>query len=187
VIEQRRRPRQRFLTGSTDGDTCSYVVYFERLKDEIRAGRSVRASVERGFRSAYRTILSADAVSFIGALVLWILSVGDVKGFAFMLGISTLTDVATAWFFTRPLVILLGRSARFTEARWFGVARGLARDPQRGQTAPQATSPHALTSRASPATDLYCDAGTRPSSRYWRPDPPRRAERSRGHPRPREA
>jgi len=105
----------------------SYIVYFERLKDEIRAGRSVRSSVDRGFRSAYRTILSADAVSFIGALVLWILSVGDVKGFAFMLGLSTLTDVVTAYVFTRPLVILLGRSRPFTEARWIGVARGLAR------------------------------------------------------------
>jgi preprotein translocase subunit SecD len=108
----------------------SYVVYFERLKDEIRAGRSVRASVDRGFRSAYRTILSADAVSFIGALVLWLLSVGDVKGFAFMLGLSTLTDVITAYVFTRPLVTLLGRSRFFTEARWIGVARGLARGSQ---------------------------------------------------------
>jgi preprotein translocase subunit SecD len=105
----------------------SYIVYFERLKDEVRAGRSVRASVDKGFKSAYRTILSADAVSFLGALVLWLLSIGSVKGFAFMLGISTLTDVVTAYVFTRPLVILLGRNRLFTEARWFGVARGLAR------------------------------------------------------------
>jgi preprotein translocase subunit SecD len=104
----------------------SYVVYFERLKDEVRAGRSVRASVDRGFKSAYRTILSADAVSFIGALVLWLLSVGAVRGFAFMLGLSTLIDVATAYFFTRPLVILLGRNRIFTEARGLGIARGLA-------------------------------------------------------------
>lgn len=104
----------------------SYVVYFERLKDEVRAGRSVRASVDRGFRSAYRTILSADAVSFIGALVLWLLSVGAVRGFAFFLGLSTLVDVLTAYFFTRPLVILLGRNRIFTEARGLGVARGLA-------------------------------------------------------------
>ena len=104
----------------------SYVVYFERLKDEVRAGRSIRAAVDRGFRSAYRTILSADAVSLIGALVLWILSVGAVRGFAFMLGISTLIDVVTAYFFTRPLVILLGRNRVFTEARHLGVARGLA-------------------------------------------------------------
>ncbi len=104
----------------------SYIVYFERLKDEVRAGRSVRSSVDRGFKSAYRTILSADAVSFLGALVLWILSIGAVRGFAFMLGLSTLVDVATAYTFTRPLVILLGRNRIFTDARIFGVARGLA-------------------------------------------------------------
>jgi preprotein translocase subunit SecD len=86
--------------------------------------------VDKGFKSAYRTILSADAVSFLGALVLWLLSVGDVKGFAFMLGISTLTDVVTAYIFTRPLVILLGRNRLFTEARWVGVARGLARSAE---------------------------------------------------------
>jgi preprotein translocase subunit SecD len=108
----------------------SYIVYFERLKDEVRAGRSVRSSVDSGFRRAFRTILSADAVSFIGALVLWILSVGDVKGFAFMLGLSTLVDVATAYVFTRPLVVLLGRSRSFTEARWIGVARGLGSGAQ---------------------------------------------------------
>lgn len=104
----------------------SYVVYFERLKDEVRAGRSVRASVDKGFRSAYRTILSADAVSFIGALVLWLLSIGAVRGFAFMLGISTLTDVATAYLFTRPFVILLGRNRVIASARHLGIARGLA-------------------------------------------------------------
>jgi preprotein translocase subunit SecD len=104
----------------------SYIVYFERLKDEVRAGRSIRASVDRGFRSAYRTILSADAVSFIGALVLWLLSIGAVRGFAFMLGISTLTDVATAYLFTRPFVILLGRNRVIASARHLGIARGLA-------------------------------------------------------------
>ncbi|HXY45830.1 MAG TPA: protein translocase subunit SecD [Acidimicrobiales bacterium] len=107
----------------------SYVVYFERLKDEIRAGRSIRSSVDRGFRSAYRTILSADAVSFIGAAVLYLLSIGAVKGFALMLGIATLLDVVTAYTFTRPLVILLGRNRVFTEARGLGVARGLAVSP----------------------------------------------------------
>jgi preprotein translocase subunit SecD len=104
----------------------SYVVYFERLKDEIRAGHSIRSSVDKSFRSAYRTILSADAVSFIAALVLWLLSVGDVRGFAFMLGLSTLVDVVTSYFFTRPFVILLGRNRIVTEARWLGMARGLA-------------------------------------------------------------
>ncbi|MGO9964989.1 MAG: protein translocase subunit SecD [Acidimicrobiales bacterium] len=104
----------------------SYVVYFERLKDEVRSGRSVRSSVDRGFKSAYRTIVSADAVSFLGALVLWLLSIGAVRGFAFMLGLSTLVDVITAYTFTRPLVILLGRNRIFTDARGFGVASGLA-------------------------------------------------------------
>ena len=103
----------------------SYIVYFERLKDEVRAGRSIRSAVDRGFVSAYRTILSADAVSFIGALVLWVLSVGAVRGFAFMLGISTLVDVVTAYVFTRPLVILLGRNKIVTEAKRLGIARGL--------------------------------------------------------------
>jgi preprotein translocase subunit SecD len=110
----------------------SYVVYFERLKDEVRAGRSIRSSVDRGFKSAYRTILSADAVSFLGALVLWLLSIGAVRGFAFMLGLSTIVDVITAYTFTRPLVILLGRNRVFTDARGFGVASGLAAASEAG-------------------------------------------------------
>ena len=64
----------------------SYVVYFERLKDEIRSGKTIRSSVDRGFSRAYRTILAADAASFIGAVVLYVLSVGSVRGFAFFLG-----------------------------------------------------------------------------------------------------
>lgn len=104
----------------------SYVVYFERLKDEIRSGKTVRSSVDRSFARAYRTILAADAASFIGAVVLYLLSVGSVRGFAFFLGLSTLLDVFTAYFFTRPMVVLLGRKRIFTEAKWLGVARGLA-------------------------------------------------------------
>ena len=104
----------------------SYIVYFERLKDEIRAGKTIRSSVDRGFSRAFRTIVAADAVSFIGAFLLYILTVGPVRGFAFFLGLSTLLDVFTSYFFTRPMVILLGRSRWFTEARWLGVARGLA-------------------------------------------------------------
>jgi preprotein translocase subunit SecD len=107
----------------------SYVVYFERLKDEIRTGKTIRSSVDRGFTRAYRTILAADAVSFIGALLLYWLTVGPVRGFAFFLGLSTLLDVITAYMFTRPMVVLLGRNRLFTEARWLGVARGLAAAP----------------------------------------------------------
>ncbi len=104
----------------------SYVVYFERLKDEVRAGRTVRTSVDKGFTRAFRTILAADLVSLIGAGLLYLLSVAQVKGFALYLGLSTLLDVASAYLFTRPLVILLGQSRLFTETRWLGVARGLA-------------------------------------------------------------
>jgi preprotein translocase subunit SecD len=110
----------------------SYVVYFERLKDEIRSGKTIRSSVDRGFSRAYRTILAADAASIIGAAVLYVLSVGSVRGFAFFLGLTTLLDVFTAYFFTRPMVMLLGRSRFFTEARWVGVARGLNAAPAAG-------------------------------------------------------
>jgi preprotein translocase subunit SecD len=102
----------------------SYVVFFERLKDEVRAGRTVRASVERGFKRAFRTILIADTSAFMGAAVLYLLTVGPVRGFAFFLGLSTLLDVVVAWFFTRPLVAVLGRRRTFTSSR-LGVARGL--------------------------------------------------------------
>jgi preprotein translocase subunit SecD len=112
----------------------SYVVYFERLKDEIRSGKTIRSSVDRGFSRAYRTILAADAASIIGALVLYVLSVGSVRGFAFFLGLSTVLDIFTAYLFTRPMVVLLGRSRFFTEARWVGVARGLNAAPVAGST-----------------------------------------------------
>ena len=114
----------------------SYVVYFERLKDEIRSGKTIRSSVDRGFSRAYRTILAADAASIIGAAVLYVLSVGSVRGFAFFLGLTTLLDIFTAYFFTRPMVMLLGRNRLFTEARWLGVARGL-------NAAPAAAAPRA--------------------------------------------
>ena len=88
----------------------SYIVYFERLKDETRSGRSVRTSVDRGFKSAWRTVWAADFVSLLAAIVLYLVAVGDVKGFAFFLGLSTIMDMAVTWFYTRPLVILLGQS-----------------------------------------------------------------------------
>jgi preprotein translocase subunit SecD len=103
----------------------SYIVYFERLKDETRSGRTVRTSVDRGFQSAWRTVLAADLVSFAAAAVLFILAIGEVKGFAFFLGLSTMLDVFMTYFFTRPLVVLLGRNDRLTAGR-FGVSRGLA-------------------------------------------------------------
>ena len=110
----------------------SYVVYFERLKDEVRAGRTIRQSVDRSFARAFRTVLTADFVAFLAAAILYLLTIGDVRGFAFMLGLSTVLDVFTAYFFIRPMVILVGRRRTFTDARFLGVGRGLgARQPAR--------------------------------------------------------
>jgi preprotein translocase subunit SecD len=104
-------------------DSC--VVYFERLKEEIRAGRTVRTSVEKGFKRAFRTVLAADFSSFIGALILYALTVGDVRGFAFFLGLATLLNVVTTYFFTRPLVVLIGRRSSVGDAGFLSVSRGL--------------------------------------------------------------
>ncbi len=106
----------------------SYIVYFERLKDETRAGRSVRTSVDRGFKSAWRTVLAADTVSLLAAVLLYIIAVGTVKGFAFFLGLSTLMDVIITWYFTRPLVILLGRRSENTGSA-LSLAAGLQAEP----------------------------------------------------------
>jgi len=108
----------------------SYIVYFERLKDETRSGRSVRTSVDRGFKSAWRTVWAADFVSLLAAIVLYLVAVGNVKGFAFFLGLSTIMDMAFTWFYTRPLVILLGQSARFQGSGAFSIATGLGAGPQ---------------------------------------------------------
>jgi preprotein translocase subunit SecD len=104
----------------------SYVVYFERLKDDVRVGRSVRTSAERGFKSAWRTILAADLVSLFGAIILWWLTVGSVRGFAFFLGISTAVDMVVAYFYTRPAVTLLARSRFMAGSKVLGVTRGEA-------------------------------------------------------------
>lgn len=100
----------------------SYVVFFEKLKDDVLAGRTLRNSATRSFQSAWRTILAADTVSLLGALVLWFLTVGSVRGFAFFLGLSTLCDMIVAYFFTRPTVILLSRSKFMNKGKMFGVS-----------------------------------------------------------------
>ncbi len=111
----------------------SYVVYFERLKDDVRLGRTLRSSTERSWKRAFRTILAANVASLIGAVLLYLLTVGPVRGFAFFLALATALDVVVAYFFIRPVVSLLGRSRFFTEARGWGVARGLgARSGARG-------------------------------------------------------
>ncbi len=104
----------------------SYVVYFERLKDEVRLGRTLRSSAERSFSGAYRTILAADSASLIGAVILWYFTVGSVRGFAFFLGLSTLLDMVVSFFFTRPAVILMSRGKAFSGPDVLGVHRGEA-------------------------------------------------------------
>ena len=100
----------------------SYVVFFEKLKDDVLAGRTLRNSATRSFEAAWKTILAADTVSLIGAVVLWFLTVGSVRGFAFFLGLSTFCDVIVAYFFTRPAVILLARSKFMNKGKVFGVS-----------------------------------------------------------------
>jgi preprotein translocase subunit SecD len=99
----------------------SYVVYFERMKDEVLHGRTFRNSAARSFASTWKTILAANLVSFIAAAVLFVLSVGSVRGFALYLGVTTVCDVAVLWFFTRPAVILMAASGRLDRHDQFGL------------------------------------------------------------------
>jgi len=87
----------------------SYIVYFERTKEEFRSGRGLRQSITHAFDGAFRTILTGDTVTFLGAILLFILAIGQVKGFALTLGIATVVDVIVAYFFTRPATYLMGR------------------------------------------------------------------------------
>ena len=99
----------------------SYVVFFERMKDELRNGRSLKNAAPRSFKVTWRTIWSADLVSVIGAAILFWLSVGSVRGFALYLGITTLCDLFVCYFFTRPAVLLLARSDFMVGKRAFGL------------------------------------------------------------------
>ena len=103
----------------------SYVVYFERLKDEVRTGKTVRSSVDRGFTRAFRTILAADLVSLIGAGALYFLASGSVKGFAFFLGLSTVLDLLVAYFFMHPCVVILSRRRALVRVPVVGIGSGL--------------------------------------------------------------
>ena len=95
----------------------SFIVYFERLRDEVREGRSLRTAVETGWQRARRTILVADFVSLIAAALLYFFAVGGVRGFAFTLGLTTFVDLIVVFFFTKPFVTVLSRVAFFAEGR----------------------------------------------------------------------
>lgn len=100
----------------------TYVVVFERVKDLVREGKSVRRATELGYESGIRTVFTANGAAFIGAFLLWWLTVGPVRGFAYFLGLSVILDLIVAVVFTRPLILLAARSDRFTRSRFFGVA-----------------------------------------------------------------
>ena len=97
----------------------SFIVYFERIRDEIRDGRTLRQACESGWVRARRTLLAADFVSLLAAVVLYLLSVGSVRGFAFVLGLTTIIDVVVAFLFTHPVVVLMGRSSWMQRASRF--------------------------------------------------------------------
>lgn len=99
----------------------SFVVYFERIKDEIREGRTFRSAVPRGWARARRTILSGNAVSFIAAAVLYVLAVGQVRGFAFTLGLTTILDVLVVFLVTWPLVHLASKSKLWSKPSMNGL------------------------------------------------------------------
>jgi preprotein translocase subunit SecD len=99
----------------------SFVVFFERIKDEVHEGRSVRVAVPRAWVRARRTILSADTVSFLAAAILYYFAAGDVRGFAFALGLSTILDLVVVFLFTHPLISLLSRSKAFGSPRFTGL------------------------------------------------------------------
>ncbi len=102
----------------------SFIVYFERLRDEVRDGRTLRQSVETGWVRARATILAADAVSMLAAVVLFIFAIGVVKGFAFALGLTTFIDIFVVFFFTKPMVTLLSRTKFFGQGnKWSGLDR----------------------------------------------------------------
>jgi preprotein translocase subunit SecD len=103
----------------------SYIVYYERMKDELRSGATVRSCVDRSFTRSFRTILAADLVSLIGAGVLFFLAIGSVKGFAFYLGLSTILDLFVAYFFMHPVVSLMARRPELVRMPGVGIAAGL--------------------------------------------------------------
>lgn len=97
----------------------SFVIFFERIRDEIREGRSIRSAIETGWQGSRRTIVVADAVSLLSAAVLFVLAIGGVKGFAFTLGLTTVIDLIIVFYFTKPFMSILGSTRFYGEGRRF--------------------------------------------------------------------
>ena len=104
----------------------SYIVFFERLKDEVRSGKSARAAVQPAFARAFKTIVAADFVTGIAAIVLYATAVSSVRGFALTLFVATLLDLFVVYFFKRPTVFLIAKNERLVNLRRFGLSSGVA-------------------------------------------------------------
>jgi preprotein translocase subunit SecD len=99
----------------------SFIVYFERVRDELREGRSLAAAVDQGWKRAIRTILVSDGISFLAATVLYLLTVGNVRGFAYTLGLTTIIDVVVVVLFTHPVLQILATNSFFSSGhKWSG-------------------------------------------------------------------
>jgi preprotein translocase subunit SecD len=103
----------------------SFVIYFERLKDEVRDGRSPRSAVPRAWVRARRTIISANMISIMAAVVLYVVSVGTVKGFAFALGLATILDLVVVFLFRHPIMTMFARTPAFLSPRVSGLGRAV--------------------------------------------------------------
>jgi preprotein translocase subunit SecD len=119
----------------------SFVVFFERIKDEIRDGKRFRSAIPRGWARARRTILSGNAVTFLAAAVLYVLAIGQVKGFAFTLGLTTALDTVVVFLVTWPLVYLAGKSKRLSKPAYngLGAVQQVARERSAARTGAYAT------------------------------------------------
>jgi len=128
----------------------SFIVFFERLRDEVREGRTLRVAVENGWVRARRTILAADFVSFLAAVILYVLSAGSVRGFAFTLGLTTLIDIVVVFMFTKPTLTILAGT------KFFGQGHRLSGlDPDRlGSTRRTLLTPAPRTRGGSPTSPV---------------------------------
>jgi len=116
----------------------SYIVFFERLKDEVRHGKTPRAAVQPAFKRAYKTIVAADIVTALAAIILYLTAISSVRGFALTLGVATLLDLFVVYFFKRPTVFLIARSDRLVNLPGFGLTSGVAAEPLPGEPVPVA-------------------------------------------------
>lgn len=165
----------------------SFIVYFERIRDEVRDGRPLQAAVEAAWKRARRTIIASDAVSFLAAVVLYVLAVGGVRGFAFTLGLTTLVDLLVVFLFTHPVVALLARTRFFGSGHRLSgfdpahlgrtityAGRGRVRPAPavaaRAAAAPAATEPDGARTRASVDSPAWGTAPTGTQAAAGRPE-----------------